>query len=365
MVPEVAAEDLISVLSENGIADKAVDPNLSNADLLNLYRLMVFNRVLDERMVKLQRQGRIGFYIGSVGEEATVMGSAFALQPQDWIFPSYREAGAAFLRGFPLRAFLCQLMGNREDLTKGRQMPNHFSARPYNIVSISSPVGTQLPQAVGAAMAARYRGDDSISLAYFGDGTSSEGDFHVALNFAGVYKAPVIFVCRNNQWAISVPLNKQTASATIAIKAKAYGIDGVRVDGNDLPAVYQVTAAAAAKARSGGGATLIEAVTYRLSGHSTSDDPRVYRPEDEVAQWKGKDPILRFRLYLEKKGIWTTDEDAELFRRVDADIVTTLKEVEAIPSPPAESLFDDVYAQVPPHLAEQQASLWAAQKEDH
>lgn len=364
MAPEAVADDLVRVLSENGRAPYANEPVIPAEDLRNLYRVMVFNRVLDERMITLQRQGRIGFYIGSLGEEAAVLGTAYALKPSDWVFPSYREAGAAFLRGYPLRQFINQLMGNREDLTKGRQMPNHYAARSYNVVSISSPVGTQMPQAVGAAMAARLRGDDAVCLVYFGDGTTSGGDFHVALNFAGVYKAPVVFVCRNNQWAISVPLAKQTASSSIAVKARAYGFEGVRVDGNDLLAVYQVASAAVAKARRGDGPTLIEAVTYRLSGHSTSDDPRIYRQDDEVTSWKSKDPIVRTRQYLEQKGLWTPAEDEELFRTVNAEILTTLKEVEAIPGPPLESLFDDVYATMPPHLAEQRAALLAEKKEE-
>jgi pyruvate dehydrogenase E1 component alpha subunit len=365
MTPEVVADDLIRVLSDNGIAERAVEPAIAAEDLRKLYRVMVLNRLLDERMITLQRQGRIGFYIGSIGEEAAILGTAFALRPTDWIFPAYREAGAAFWRGMPIRQFICQLFGNREDVVKGRQMPNHYAARAFNIVSISSPVGTQIPQATGAAMAARLRGADMVSLVYFGDGTTSEGDFHVGLNFAGVYKAPVVFVCRNNQWAISVPAEKQTASSSIAVKAQAYGFEGVRVDGNDLLAVYQVAAAAVAKARRGDGPTLIEAVTYRLSGHSTSDDPRVYRQDNEVTAWKNRDPIQRFRRYLERKSLWTAAEDEELFRTLNAEIVQTLKEVENIPPPPLESMFDDVYATLPPHLVEQRAQLLAEQKEEH
>jgi 2-oxoisovalerate dehydrogenase E1 component alpha subunit len=364
MAREVVSDDLITVLAEDASVDKKQEPQIAAEDLKRLYYMMVLNRIMDERMITLQRQGRIGFYIGSVGEEAAVLGSAFALRPTDWIFPSYREAGAAFLRGFPIRKFISQLMGNAEDPVKGRQMPNHYAARDLNITSISSPVGTQIPHGVGAAWAAKIRGEDMVSLLYFGEGTTSTGDFHVGLNFAGVFKLPAIFFCRNNQWAISVPVSRQTASKTIAIKARAYGFDGVRVDGNDILAVYNVTKAAVDKARAGGGPTLIEAYTYRLSGHSTSDDPRAYREEAELDEWKAKDPIQRFRRYLEKRGLWSKEEEETLQKSLTAEIVQTLKEEEKVGPPPLGTMFDDVYAEVPPHLKEQRETLLAAYRKE-
>ena len=275
------AMELMQVLSNEGIVDQKTEPSIPKEDLLRLYRIMLLNRQLDERMMKLQRQGRIGFYLQSMGEEATTVGTAYVLKPQDWIFPCYREPGAAFIRGFSVKDFVCQLIGNAGDPVKGRQMPNHYAFKAGNYTSISSPVGTQIPQAVGAAWAAKIKKDPVVVLVYFGEGATSEGDFHVGMNFAGVFKTPCILVCRNNGYAISVPRSRQTASESIAVKAKAYGFPGVRVDGNDILAVIKATQDAANRARSGEGPTLIEAVTYRQGAHSSSDDPRAYRPDDE------------------------------------------------------------------------------------
>lgn len=364
MARELIRDEMATVLAEDGTVDKKQEPQIATEDLIKLYETMVLNRVLDERMINLQRQGRIGFYISSIGEEAAILGSAFALRPSDWIFPSYREIGAALLRGFPLKKFICNLLGNAEDPVKGRQMPNHYSAREINVTSISSPVGTQIPHAVGAAWAAKILGHDTVTLVYFGDGATSEGDFHTGMNFAGVFKTPTIFLCRNNQWAISVPLRKQTAAKSIAAKAVAYGFNGVRVDGNDLLAVYNTTKEAVDKARAGGGPTLIEAVTYRLSGHSTSDDPRVYRLEKEVEEMRRKDPIPRFRRYLEKKGVWDPDKEQDLYRSTTGRITQTLKEAESAPTPPLETIFEEVYATVPEHLKRQREELQRARKKE-
>src|SRR5437899_8221855 len=219
-------------------ARKLETPPLPREVLLRLYREMVRLRTLDERMMTLQRQGRVGFYGAATGQEAATLASAIALEPSDWIFPALREGGAMLLRGFPLVPYLCQIFGNSGDETKGRPMPSHLASRSMNQVSWSSCIGTQLPQAVGAAMAARIRGHRTVIAAYLGDGATSEGDFHVAMNFAGVFKAPVVFICQNHHWAISVPTAKQTASESIAIKAQADGCSGVKVDGNDAVAGY-------------------------------------------------------------------------------------------------------------------------------
>jgi 2-oxoisovalerate dehydrogenase E1 component alpha subunit len=334
---------------------------LSDARALELYRWMVLNRVLDERMVTLQRQGRIGFYIGSIGEEATVFGSTAGMEEVDWIFPSYREHGAAFLRGLPLVTFMCDLLGNAGDLMKGRQMPCHEAWRPGRYASISSPIATQIPHAVGAAWAARLKGEEMVSLAYFGEGATSANDFHAGLNFAAVHKVPVVFVCRNNGWAISVPREKQTAAATIAQKAIGYGMRGERVDGNDLLAVYEATRRARASAAAGEGPTLLECVTYRIEGHSTSDDPRVYRPAELVEPWKKKDPILRVRRYLVRRGALGDAADARLRDEIREEVQRALREAEAFPpKPPVESLFEDVYAEPLPQLREQLEELEAA-----
>jgi 2-oxoisovalerate dehydrogenase E1 component alpha subunit len=334
---------------------------LSDAEVLRLYRWMVLDRMLDERMISLQRQGRIGFYIGSVGEEATVFGAAAAMADGDWLFPCYREHGAALLRGLPLTTFVCDLFGNAGDLVKGRQMPCHEAWRPGRYASISSPIATQIPHAVGAAWAARLKGHDMVALTWFGDGATSAADFHAGLNFAAVHDVPVVLVCRNNGWAISVPRDRQTGSATIAQKAVAYGMRGERVDGNDLLAVHAAVRAARARAAAGDGPTLIECVTYRLEGHSTSDDPRVYRPPDAVAPWKEKEPILRMRRYLEARGALDEADDARLREEVRAEIQRAVAEAEALPAkPPVESLFQDVYAEPSRQQREQQAELEAA-----
>jgi 2-oxoisovalerate dehydrogenase E1 component alpha subunit len=335
----IVAEDGTVVGDASAIA-------LDDGEVLRLYRWMVLNRALDERMVSLQRQGRIGFYIGSIGEEATVFGAVAAMEENDWLFPCYREHGAALLRGMPLASFLCECLGNAGDLMKGRQMPCHEAWRPGRYASISSPISTQISHAVGAAWAARIKGDEMVALTWFGDGGTSAADFHTALNFASVRKIPVVFVCRNNGWAISVPRERQTASETIAQKAIAYGMRGERVDGNDLLAVYDAVRRARTRAAAGEGPTLLECVTYRLEGHSTSDDPRAYRPAELVAPWKEKEPILRTRRYLERRGALDAASDARLREEVRGEIQRALAEAEAFPAkPPVESLFEHVYAE--------------------
>jgi pyruvate dehydrogenase E1 component alpha subunit len=354
----IVAEDGAVVGDPSAIA-------LGDAEVLTLYRWMLLNRALDERMVTLQRQGRIGFYIGSIGEEATVFGAAAAMAEQDWLFPCYREHGAALLRGMPLATFMCDLLGNAGDLMKGRQMPCHEAWRPGRYTSISSPIATQIPHAVGAAWAARLKGDDMVALTWFGEGATSAADFHTGLNFASVRKVPVVFVCRNNGWAISVPRERQTGSETIAQKAIAYGMRGERVDGNDLLAVHAAVSAARARAAAGEGPTLVECVTYRLEGHSTSDDPRAYRPAELVAPWKEKEPILRTRRYLEARGALDAAADARLAEEVRAEIQRALAEAEALPAkPPLETMFEDVYAEPLRQQREQLSELESALEAD-
>jgi len=353
---------LYRLVAEDGeLVGQADEVTLPDPEVLRLYRLMVLNRTLDERMITLQRQGRIGFYIGSIGEEAAVLGSAAAMLETDWIFPCYREHGAALLRGMPLVTFVCDLLGNAGDTMKGRQMPCHEAWRPGHFTSISSPISTQIPQAVGAAWAARLKGDAMVALTYFGEGGTSAHDFHTGLNFAAVRKIPVVFVCRNNGWAISVPRERQTGSETIAQKAIAYGMRGERVDGNDLLAVHAATRRARERAAAGEGPTLIECVTYRVEGHSTSDDPRVYRPAELVEPWKKKDPLLRMRRYLGRRGALDDAADEKIRAEVREELQRVLKEAEAFaPKPPIESLFEDVYAEPTPHLREQLTELEAA-----
>ena len=344
---------LLRVLRDDGSTDRATDPRLPPERCVELYRRMLFLRQFDRKMLGLQRQGRIAFYGASLGQEAAVVGSAACAGPGDWVFPALREGGAALLRGMPLPAYIGQLYGNTADESLGHQQPMHFSWRGGNHVSLSSPIGTQIPQAVGTAMAIRIRAEGKVVLAYMGDGATSEGDFHCGLNFAGVFRAPVVLICQNNGWAISVPVSMQTASATIAVKARAYGIPGVRVDGNDLLAVHAATAEAVERARAGGGPTFLELVTYRRLGHSSSDDPSRYRPEAEVKEWEAKDPLSRFRRFLARRRLWSPKLEEEATAEIGERIARAVREAEAAPGPPPESLVEHVYAEVPAGLRRQ------------
>src|SRR5712664_3287499 len=339
---------------------KLDSPPMPRETLLRLYKEMVRLRTLDERIMTLQRQGRVGFYGACTGQEAATLASAIALEASDWIFPALREGGAMLLRGFPLVPYLCQIFGNAGDETKGRQMPSHMASKSVNQVSWSSCIGTQLPQAVGAAMAARIKGDRTVIAAYLGDGATSEGDFHVAMNFAGVFKAPVVFVCQNNHWAISVPSSKQTASESIAVKAEGYGFPGVKVDGNDAVAVYRAVKEAVDRARSGGGPTLVECETYRIGAHSSSDDPTRYRDEREVDTWKKRDPIEALRARLVDASLWTEGQEDALRARVLDEVNAAIAEAEQKPDPPREGLFEDVYSNLPWFLREQRDEMLAA-----
>lgn len=350
---------IVSVLRDDGTLDPDHDPGLTDDEVKSLYRYLVQTRQLDERFVALQRQGRIGFHVGSQGEEAAILGSAFAMREQDWLFPCYREFGAALMRGLSLQKLCDNMFGNVNDTVKGRQMPCHYTCKAVGWASISSPVGTQITHAVGTAWAAKIAKQDVATLVYFGDGATSSSDFHSGLNFAGVFKLPVVFLCRNNGWAISVPVERQTATRTFAEKAVAYGVPGVRVDGNDIFAVASVTRQAIERGRRGEGPTLIEAITYRMGGHSTSDDPNRYRENEAVEAWAARDPIERVKSYLAKRGVWSDADDAALRADIDARFREAVAIAEKTPPPPLESLFEDVYARVPWHLAEQRAELLA------
>jgi pyruvate dehydrogenase E1 component alpha subunit len=322
---------------------------------MEAYRWMVTARATDERCLSLQRQGRIGFYAPLVGQEAAQIGAALALRPEDWVFPAYRELAVALVRGASLRTVFDQLLGNSSDQVKGRQMPNHFSFRAQNFVSASSPIGTQITHAVGAAMAAQRRGDPIVTIAFFGDGATSSNDFHAGLNFAGVFRTPTIFFCQNNQWAISLPRERQTRSATLAEKAEAYGFRGEVVDGNDLTAVYRSVAEARRRATSAEGPTLIEAQVYRLGPHSTSDDPHRYRSDTEVTAARQRDPILRLKSELIAAGLWDEPRDQQLWESVRAEVAHTFEEAEQSPPLDPASLFEDVFARPTPQLESERA----------
>ena len=345
--------DIVRVLQDDGSVDPSADPNLSRDDAVRLYRGMTLERILDNRMLALQRQGRIGFYGPSVGQEAAIVGAAMAMEPDDWIVPQYREPGAALLRGMPLKDLICQFMTNGGDPAKGRQMPCHYVFAKGHYLSISSPVGTQIPHAMGIAWGMKLRKEPAAVLVYFGDGATSTPDFHVAMNFAGVYRAPCVFFCNNNQWAISLPVSRQTATATLAEKAPAYGMEGVRVDGMDALAVYGAVRRAANAARNGQGPALVEALTYRFGPHSSSDDPSRYRDEKEVAVWMARDPLVRLRRFLEARGWWDEGREASLEKEIGDEITQAVAEAEAMPPVPVETFFEDVYAEPTWNLREE------------
>jgi pyruvate dehydrogenase E1 component alpha subunit/2-oxoisovalerate dehydrogenase E1 component alpha subunit len=352
--PDIA---LLRVLRDDGSADPATDPHLPADVLLRAYREMRRLRALDARMILLQRQGRVGFYGAAQGQEAVPIATGLAVAEGDWVFPALREQAVMLVRGFPLRAFVAQVFGNAGDVQKGRQMPSHQSGRAVNQVSWSSCIGPQLPQAVGAAWAMRAKKSGAVAVAFCGDGATSQADFHAAMNFAGVWRAPCVVVCQNNHWSISVPTEKQTASRTIAVKARAYGMPGVRVDGNDVLAVFGVLRDALGRARGGEGPTFVEAVTYRMGAHSTSDDPTRYRSQEEVDAWARKDPLDRLRRHLVHLGLVSDASDAALDKELVAEIAAAVDEVEKMPAPARASLLEDVYAEQPWHLREQLAEL--------
>ncbi len=343
------------VLSENGQANPEWEPKLSGPELQKIYRLMAMTRAADLKALRLQRQGRMGTFAPSLGHEACQVGSAFAIQPKDWVFPYFRDLGTYVTLGLPLKHYFLYWMGNEE----GMHIPEGL-----NIFTISVPVGSHLPHAVGCAMAMTIKKETAAVVAYFGDGATSEGDFSEALNFAGVFKTPNVFICLNNQYAISTPVRRQTAAKTIAQKALAFGLDGIQVDGNDVLAMYAVTKAALEKARSGGGPTLIEAFTYRMGNHTTSDDASRYRTDAEVGEWSKRDPVERFKLYLGTKNQW--DETFEIRVQKDADdwISKAVAEAEDTSPPGPEDIFIHTYKDMPPDLAEQLAELRESHEEE-
>ena len=335
---------MFQILKPDGTLEPGGEPPLTDQETLALYQKMVFIRLADQRALSLQRQGRFGTYAPIWGQEACQVGSAYLLQKGDWIFPAFREIAATLMMGVSLKSFYLYWMGNEI----GSRSPEGI-----NVMPVSVPVGSQTLHAVGAAWAAKIKGDKIVTIAYFGDGATSKGDFHEAMNFAGVFKTPTIFFCQNNQFAISVPRSLQTASKTIAQKAIAYGFDGIQVDGNDLFAVIMATKEAVEKARSGAGPTLIEGVTYRFGPHTSADDPTKYRKEEEIEPWKPLDPFVRLRLYLKGRGLWNEEVETRVTEEAQKEIDQTVKEAEAVPTPEVEEIFKYVFAEMTPPLKEQ------------
>jgi pyruvate dehydrogenase E1 component alpha subunit len=317
---DLPAIECLSILDAEGAVDRTLEPEIPPGDLQRLYRTCLLARRFDERMLRLQRQGRIGTYLPARGHEAAILGSVYALRPTDWLVPVWREWPAYVWRGWPLESLILLYAG----FTEGTRPPDGLRDLPVCV-----PMGSHVPHAVGVAYAARYKREESVTLCYFGDGASSHGDTQEALNFAGIFQVPLVFVCINNQWAISVPRARQTRAPTLAQKAVAYGFPGVQVDGNDLLAVYVATREAVERARQGGGPTLIEAVTYRLLAHSTADDASRYRSAAEVAEWEAKEPLVRFRRYLEAKSLVDERLHAELDAEVDGEVRAAIERAEA------------------------------------
>ena len=341
------------MIGEDGRPDPGSDPRLPEPLLRALFEGMLKVRILDERMLSLQKQGRIGSYSAATGQEAGPVGAAAALEPTDPVFPSFREAGVLVYRGIPLERYVGHCLGNAGDPFRGRMAPGHLADRDFQVASWSPCVGTQIPHAVGAAYAARLRGERLVVAVFLGDGATSEGDFHAGMNLAGLWRVPVLFLCQNNQWSISVPVGRQTASPSLAVKASAYGIDGMRVDGNDILAVYAAVRQAAENARKGGGPAFLELVTCRMGRHSPSDDPSRYRDEAQLVAWRGRDPIERFRGFLRRERIWSEDWEDRFRERFAAELAEMIRRVEGLPPPPVESLFEDVWRDAPPLLREQ------------
>jgi len=351
---------LVRVLDDS---DKAVgpwDPKLDPGTLRKMLKDMKTVRVFDDRMYRAQRQGKTSFYMKCTGEEAIAVAAASAMDPEDMHFPTYRQQGLLVARGYPLVTMMCQIYSNKGDPVKGRQLPIMYSDKKHGFFSISGNLGTQYPQSVGWAMASAIKGDSRICMGWIGDGATAEGDFHSAMTFASVYQAPVILAVVNNQWAISSFSGIAGAEqATFASRAIGYGMAGLRVDGNDALAVYAAVKWASERARTNNGPTMIEFFTYRAEGHSTSDDPSGYRPKGEAEEWPLGDPIARLKGHLVALGEWDDDRDAELDKEIDATVRAAQKEAETqgilsqqgfdnIPS-----MFEDVYASTPWHLAEQ------------
>ncbi|PSS17501.1 2-oxoisovalerate dehydrogenase subunit alpha 2 like [Actinidia chinensis var. chinensis] len=352
------------VLDDNGYPITSTRlPQVSNEITMKMYRDMVTLQIMDAIFYEAQRQGRICFYATTTGEEAVNIAPAAALTPHDVILPQYREPGVLLWRGFTLQEFANQLFANKEDYGKGRQMHVHYGSNKLNCFTMSAPIATQLPQAVGAAYSLKMEKKDACAVTFCGDGGTSEGDFHAALNFAAVMETPILFICRNNGWAISTPLSEQFRSDGIAVKGQAYGIRSTQVDGNDPLAVYTAVRAAREMAIVEQRPILIEALTYRVGHHSTSDDSTKYRPADEIEFWRNeRNPVARFRKWIERNGWWSEKEDSQFRIEVRQQVMQAIQAAERIEKPPLSEMFTDVYDQTPSNLQEQEEMIREAIK---
>lgn len=343
--------EMVTILAPDGACDDTLRPALDDVQVRQMYQEMTLLRIYDRKAVSLQRQGRFGTYAPMEGQEASLVASVHPLQAQDWMVTSYRETGAMWLHGVPLKSLSLYWMGNEF----GSHVPEGVHVLPMSI-----PVGSHPLHAVGLAYASKYRRERRVAMTYFGDGATSEGDVHEAMNFAGVFNLPCIFFCQNNQYAISMSRRAQTASPTIAQKALAYGFPGVLVDGNDIFAVYAVVREAVERARQGQGASLIEAYTYRMGAHTTADDPTKYREQAEVETWQARDPLLRVRKYLHSREQWSEAWEQQLVEACTTEVEQAMNEAAAIPPPPPQDVFRYMYAEMTPLLREQEGWLLAS-----
>lgn len=334
----------LDILDEQGAADESLLPPLSPDEVRRLYRLLVLSRTFDRRALSLQREGRIGTYASVLGQEASQVGSALAVTQADWVFPSFREMAVFITLGYPLPMLLQYWSGDERGLC---------TPAGLNIFPVCIPVATHVPHAVGAALAAKHRGDSAAAVAYFGDGGTSKGDFHEGLNFAGIFRAPVVFICQNNHWAISVRRERQTASETLAQKAVAYGFPGIQVDGNDVFAVYRATKEALDRARSGAGPTLIECFTYRMSDHTTADDASRYRSREEVEEWKEKDPLLRLMRFMEKRSLLDDAYRQKVEEDAKKEVDEAVRAAESVEPPDPKDMLIYTAARLNPRQARQ------------
>jgi 2-oxoisovalerate dehydrogenase E1 component alpha subunit len=351
---------MIQLLDENGVeTDANQSPDLNEVTAKKIASTMQYIRLLDERMVGAQRQGRISFYLSCTGEEASIVGSAAALSDNDMIMSQYREQGALAYRGYTTEQFMNQMFSNKLDPNKGRQMPIHYGDKELNFMTISSPLGTQIPQAAGYAYGQKMAGNEAVTICYFGEGAASEGDFHAGVNMAAVLNCPVIFFCRNNGYAISTPAEEQFKGDGIASRGIGYGVKTIRVDGNDVLAVYAATKKAREIALAENCPVLIEAMTYRLAAHSTSDDPSGYRSKSEEEKWQAKDPLDRFIKWLDSKGWYDKKATDVYLEKSRAEILAAVKTAEKVDVAAVEEIIEDVYDTPPWHLQEQLNDLKA------
>ncbi|XP_073405239.1 2-oxoisovalerate dehydrogenase subunit alpha, mitochondrial [Dendrobates tinctorius] len=340
------------------IVNPSEDPNIPKETVLKFYETMTLLNTMDRILYESQRQGRISFYMTNYGEEGTHVGSVAALQDTDLVFGQYREAGVLMYRGYPLELFMAQCYGNTSDPGKGRQMPVHYGCKDRNFVTISSPLATQIPQAVGAAYALKRENANRVVICYFGEGAASEGDAHAAFNFSATLECPVLFFCRNNGYAISTPTSEQYRGDGIVARGPGYGIMSIRVDGNDVFAVYNATKEARRRAVTYNQPFLIEAMTYRIGHHSTSDDSSAYRSVDEVNYWDKEDhPISRLHFYMMHKGWWDSDKEKEWRKKSRKMVMEAFEEAERKRKPSIDHMFTDVYSEKPPRLKKQEESL--------